>query len=265
MDLKRASIVILLAAGAARAGLINVGATVDGKKVDKIGTIDIFTGKDKAADNLGGKFEFAADYKYLDDWYNFRWVNTLVGATDKKTGKPVAEHPLVGKLPAIDPSPNDGKEPYYYNAKEWKDGKFGDTVIRKDNEFSLFDDSPNSGKFSDLSFETYLVVQNISDPAWKDEKQFCILSAFQWSWKIGTKNDDGDKDWDDDVSTSGGELAVNDDALKRVNLALANAGSGGDFKGWSAATGCNLTACIPAPGSIALAVLGGLLAARRRR
>lgn len=255
---------ILLTAGFAHAQLIKVGASVDGVKTDTIGSINVSTGKDLAADNLSGLFTIEKDYAALDAFYDFRWVNILTGLTIKKTGKPGTEHPLLGKLPGIDPSPKDGAQPYYYNAAEWKAGKFGSKTIREEGNFSLFDDSPNSGQFSDLNFETYLVVANLHDPNWKD-KEFCVLAGFSWSWKIGTKDADKDSDWDDDVSTFGASIAIDDDSLKRLTSALANAVKGGDFKGWSAVAGSDLMMTLPTPGTLVLASLGGLLAIRRRR
>lgn len=244
---------------------IKVNANVGGKAT-QIGELNVTVGKDKQADHLQGTFTFGKDQGVLDASYDFRWINVVVEASLK--GKKLKKVSQLGDLAAIDPAPSDnpkpgdGPAPYYYNAPEWNSKKFGSIDIRKDGEFSRFSDSPDGHSFDKVTFWNFLVVEGVGKTKW-DPKTFCVLAGYSWEYMSGTKWNPITEDYDDDVSAFGKELSVKD-SLKTINVALANASVGGDFKGWKAVLDCNLTH-VPTPGTLALLTLSGLVAIRRRQ
>ncbi len=197
----------------------------------QIGTLDVSAG---AGSVIEASFTLEPAYAYLDDCYDFRWVN--VERCYEVAGVAQSVDPVVGLLPAIDPSPSDGAEPYYYNALEWSSGFFGASTVRQERVLSKFIDARSDrGLDSTIDFRTYLVANDTAQGNLAN-KTFCVLGGFAWSYD----------------NTTGDALicgALDADA-SIINLALAkgqkdcpgHAGCPG-FAGWTAIEGCELGPC----------------------
>jgi hypothetical protein len=147
-------------------------------QVAQIGTIAVTAG---AGSLIDGRFTLDPSYAYLDHCYDFQWINVVASFT--KGGVPQTTSPLSGLLPAIDPPPSDGPEPFYYNASEWSSGMFGGTVIRKEGFFSVFSDS----RYSPTSppevkeFHCYLVAHDIAAGSIAPHTAG-VLAGFAWRY-----------------------------------------------------------------------------------
>jgi hypothetical protein len=259
--------VLLIAAtfggAAADAAMIDVKAKVAGVANRTIGSIATTDGAANTA--LKAKFTFANDYKFLDDWFDFRWVQLLI---KNELDGVVQPADVDGAFPQIDPQPNDnpapmdGPAPYYYNGKEWADKMFGTTVIRADNDFSMLVDAPGPGwpGKTKLFFETFLVADDITANLVKD-KEFIVLAGFTWTHDSGATNGAPDN-----TNTAGAEFAVDDAAIGRINTALGNAMRGGNFNGWKPikSDGLDFLQC-PEPASAGMLTVALVLLTTRRR
>jgi len=214
----------------AQAATVNVGANVAGFGNVQIGSIDVTAGG-TPSDVVNGKFTFNAPYSFLDDWYDFRWINVVTTVTG-------AASPLFPNgAPAIDPQapPTNAKEdnePFYYNtATEWNPNVvFGPDHTHKDGVGSNFHDAPQRGAGNGFNFSTYLTARNITAPG--DKKKVGVLGGFTWTYS-GT----GDK------STYGAAIAVGAGDATAINKAMANANPANSFAGWSATTTFQLFPC----------------------
>ncbi|MHC5209165.1 MAG: FG-GAP repeat domain-containing protein [Planctomycetota bacterium] len=149
------------------------------------------------AAKIDAKFELFPAYAFLDDWYDFRWVN--VQHAYKVDGVFLETDPVTGKLPAIDSQPGqlapglkgpDGvgdDEPFYYNPGNWNIDAANPTGCpagtHTEGKGSVFQDSRFDGAVdSVIYFATYLVVQNKTDTGWPAEDPFCTLGGFAWQY-----------------------------------------------------------------------------------
>ncbi|MGE3165491.1 MAG: dockerin type I domain-containing protein [Planctomycetota bacterium] len=202
-----------------------------------------------AGAGIQGEFVLDPVRRFLDDWYDFRWINVVTSYL--VNGAPVdadmdgnPDDPVVGELPAIDPQVGqnvpgalpggvgDG-QPFYFNTLNWvlnippgiHNEGVGSTFV--DARF----DNPGPGNTSILQFETYLVAQNLTDPAGWPPNQFCVLGGFSWRYQSATNS-----------VLLGGPLAAN---AALINAALANANP--PFAGgpWAAIAACAFNACTP--------------------
>ena len=213
-----------------QAATVNVGANVAGFGNVQIGSIDVTAGV-TATDVINGNFTFDAPYSFLDDWYDFRWINVVTAVTG-------AASPLFPNgAPAIDPqSPPtnaaEDNEPFYYNtATEWNPNViFGPGPTHTDGVGSNFHDAPQRGDGNGFNFSTYLTARNVTAPG--DKKKVGVLAGFTWSY-AGTG----------DASTFGGAIAVGAGDATAINNAMANAAPATAFAGWSATTDFQLLPC----------------------
>lgn len=241
-------VMALIAAGGLSLGsaaqAVDVKTTVNGTADTKIGELTTASGPAGDTDHFTATFKLDAAYSYLDDWYDFRWVQILASLTIG--GVAQANHPLVGAIPAIDPAPSDnpaanddGPAPFYYNGKEWKDGTFGASmeVIAKNGDFSKLSDSPQLAAGTVATFNSYLVAHDVTNNI--ASKSFCVLAGFSWTYTGGTAGNAGE-----DTSTAGAALPGGAAAAMAINTAMGNASVGGDFMGWKAEADCALFACV---------------------
>lgn len=222
-----------------------ITAQVNGVQTD-IGNLNVVTGVPHA-NSVNATFTFGNGFAYLDEWYDFRWVNIQTMYT--LNGVPQPNDPILGNLPAIDPQPGPGEDniPYYYNAGEWPNQHV--EGVR-----SSWYDAPNDpqGVNSKIHFSSYLVVDNITDPAWA-ANTLCVIGSFSWEYDnlLGAS-----------FITAPERTAVAGDAMD-INDALTN--PPGHFAHWNATFNCNLVACVPTPGAATTMVLASTLCIRRRR
>ena len=261
----------------ARSGVI-IEAKVGGK-TQKIGELDAA----KSAKDDGrviGEFKFDKGFEFLDDWYDFQWVNVEV-EYQNPLGTKQANDPVLGKLPAIDPQPppkdkNEDNKPFYWNDKEWNPPgqKFAEGLtIHEEGKLSRFIDRPSDGtKDSLIKFMTYLVLDNLTDPALPKDT-FYVLGVFDWEYQNNKKAADGVST----VTRVAGTPTLDATDTKLINDAIKNANDQAkdldkDAKGfgaWKADLGPTLTIC-PEPASILLALAGagtalGMVRRRGRR
>jgi hypothetical protein len=199
---------------------------------------DIAVEPDSDDEHIAGMFLFEPGWAQLDACYDFRWVNVLVG--EHVGGEPVDEDEVVGLLPAIDPTPVDGPEPYYFNATIWELGSSGPTPIHVEGLHSTFSDSPADypEKGVVLRFETYLVARDLTVGELAPQA-FNVLGGFTWAY-----HSFANESYPCDV------LAP---SVSSIAAALANglfpghAGYPG-FPGWTPTVGHDLFACPPLSG-----------------
>lgn len=230
----------------ASANPISVNATVLGNSIH-VGDINVTAGG-APTDRMVARFSFDPEAAFLDEWYDFQWINVLTSVV----GDPSALFPRGG--PSFDPLPppvNAGEDdrPFYYNNTEWN-GTFGGVDIHEEGQYTEFRDFPQRGAGNGWNFTTFLVVENLTDPTF-GRMTICPLASFTWTYR-GTG----------DVSAYGMEVPV---STMLLNNALNNTdATTGRFGNWTFDANCNLQAC-PTPGAAALFALAGLRAARRRR
>lgn len=104
-------------------GTVPVTSNVAGQGIVEIGELYLagFSPTNEP-EVISAGFIFDDDFSFLDDWYNFRWINVMTGFTITgpegvccgAPGLPDCGaqnyHPKLGNLPAIDPAPGDGTE-----------------------------------------------------------------------------------------------------------------------------------------------------------
>ncbi len=218
-------------------GAVTISAKINGV-TKPIGTIDASIPDITKPARVTGEFLFDKNFAFLDDWYNFQWLNVEVKYT--LNGAAQANDPVVGKLPAIDPQPGPKEDniPWYFNGKEYKAGVFDGVKIREDGVASRFVDRPSDGtKNSQIDFMTFLVLENVTDPTIK-KTDFCVLGWFDWTYDNKSDSAKGESS----VATVSG--VVDKGMVDLINTAMGNAGGGG-FPNYVAMMDCNLTACVP--------------------
>jgi hypothetical protein len=236
--------VLSLAAASAEAFVVN--ARVLGNTIN-VGDINVTAGG-TPTDRMVARFTFDPEAAFLDEWYDFQWINVLTGIV----GDP---SPLFPRgAPAFDPLPppvnaTEDTRPFYYNNTEWN-GTFGGVDIHEEGQYTEFRDFPQRGDGNGWNFTTMLVVENLTDPTF-GRMTICPLAAFTWTYR-GTG----------DVSAFGMEVPVD---TMLLNNALNNTdATTGMFGAWTFDANCDLQAC-PSPGTISLLTLAGMIAMRRRR
>lgn len=175
---------------------------------------------------------FPGGFAFLDDWYDFVWINIVTGYTVggvqpvNGMGQPII--PFAGidhVLPLIDQPPvaagGDDNLPFYYTNAEWAAGMFGATAI---NPASGVAGTPPS-RFVDarggwpatavITFETYLVVRSITDPGIAAH-EIVVLDGFTWTYSQGPPGGP--------TTAGGAAIAANPG---RVDTAMGNAAGGG--------------------------------------
>jgi hypothetical protein len=249
-----------------------VKANVDGEQ-KTIGELSV-TSSAIDAGVIFGKFSLAPEFAYLDDWYDFPWVNVLT-RYELPTGTAQQENPLLGKLPGIDPAPppknkEEDIKPFYYNDKEWlpSGAQFKYTfkekeitfAIHSEGKYTQFFDRPGAAYTdSKFFFTTFLAVESKTDDEWNNST-FALIGAFDWIYTNNSNADNGTSEW---TRISG---ATNAADTKLVNDAIANAAFKNDagkvvqpFEEWKAIDEYNLTACtVPEPSSLAMVATGVL-------
>lgn len=251
--------ILSLAAASAEAALVTVDvkAKIAGKaKPQTIGTIKADGGFTGVPSGMNGFFEFAKGYGYLDDTYDFDWLN-ICTAEKGDSG-------LFAKKPAFDPQPDpivagEDKIPFYYNDTEFhKNNKFSGKTIHEDGKSSQFIDFPKLPKDQGFEFSAFLAIRDNGKYSLSGKLETCILAGWTWKYdgddKFGTGNNG--------TSTAIASITIDDKVVKLFGDCVTNNDS---FKGWSAVIGCELPKNVPTPGALAVLGLGGLLAARRRR
>jgi hypothetical protein len=229
-----------------------------------IGTLDASIPDANNPARIIGEFKFAPGKEFLDQWYDFQWVNVETKYT--VDGVMQMNDPLLGKLPAIDPAPfpsnpSEDNIPYYYNGTEWANTIFNGVKIHDEGKASRFVDRPKDSNLNSIiNFTTYLVVDNLTDPTFP-KTTFDVLGWFDWSY-------DNKGNFANGVSTVGTISSVVTDAnsINPINTAIGNAKPNG-FPGWKAAKDINLTACVPEPSTtlgIVLVGLGVLLSKKKK-
>jgi hypothetical protein len=211
---------------------VNVSANVAGFGNVQIGSIDVQTGVGGNTDRIDGKFTFDAPFGFLDDWYDFRWINVVTAVTG-------AASPLFPNgAPAIDPqapptNAAEDNEPFYYNtATEWNPNintQAGPT--HTNGVGSTFTDAPQRAAGNGFDFSTYLVARNVTAPG--DKKKVGVLAGFTWTY-TGTG----------DASTFGAAIAIGAGDATAINNAIGNAAPANSFPGWSATTDFQLLPCL---------------------
>ncbi|MGE3165490.1 MAG: hypothetical protein AB7O52_11335 [Planctomycetota bacterium] len=226
---------------------VPITSTVQTAANQVIGTIDVTS----IGAFIQGEFELAPGFEFLDDWYDFRWINVETGYL--LNGNPVdadgdgnPDDPVVGELPAIDPQIGQAvpgalpanqadDRPFYFNEQNWSQNQPPGIHVERDRSTFIDQrfDQPGPGNTSVIQFETYLVAVNVTDPTGLTANQICVLAGFSWSYSSATNS-----------VTLGGNLAANpgriDTALGNANPAYPNpAGAGA----WDAVEGCELNAC----------------------
>jgi PKD domain len=194
---------------------------------------------------VGAYFEFDTDYSYLDNCYDFRWINVV--RSESSGGEPQPVVPIIGALPGIDPPVGSSGDylPFYHGQAEWELGSYLGTPIRKEGAFSLFVDSPN-GIDKAVVFHTYLVATDSAEGALSPQTVM-VLAGFSWRFSNPTFEPLAGE------SRLCGPLAASPET---VNLALANGTNfcpGHDgcpgFPGFVASAAAPLGPCLPLTGS----------------
>ncbi|MBL8962622.1 MAG: hypothetical protein KF787_06330 [Phycisphaeraceae bacterium] len=251
---------MLLAAGTAQAAIhtIDVNGKVQGFGTpQKIGSIAVEPGKADGfqgsghASFMNGYFTFTNAFKSLDDTYDFNWINVVRRETGPALG-------LFSKTPNMDPEMED-TFPHYYTEAEWiTDNKLNGRTLRGDQSFTQFIDFPKQPKERGFDFSTFLILQDNNKFALDGKKQFLVLAGWEWNYQ-GDDDFDGSKK--NGVSTFGKAVTIDKTARDLITEAMAN-GKDGRFNGW---TVLETFTMVPSPATVALACLGGVIAARRRR
>lgn len=260
---------LLALAGFALCSLSNLAApaistTVNGVPNTVIGTLDAsIPDPVNKPRNILAEFLFADDMGFLDDCYDFTFLNIerqyFVNGIEQVTD------PVVGTLPAIDPQPKGAEDdlPYYFTQAEYDATVFNGVTIKDDGVGARFTDAPNDGtKISLIEFKSYLVA--IDD--WEEETVY-LLGWFNWTYKQEMVA--GNLVKTSSVGTVSSVLNAGDVSL--VTSALNNAVDGNDiniWEGWSVELYPNLE-CVPEPGAmvgaVVICIFIGAQVCRRRR
>lgn len=256
-----AALVFALSLGLdARAVPVDISAKVDGSNM-LIGTLDASIPDNANPARIIGEFKLRDDKKFLDDWYDFRWVDVETKYT--VNGIVQGSDPVTGDLPAIDPppppsAPAEDNEPFYFNGTEWANGTFNGVTIHDEGKASRFVDRPKDAMLNSLiDFTTYLTVRSLTDAEFA-ASQFCLLGWFDWTYDNmgnflkGTST----------VHTVSSVAQQSDVDL--INAAIARAKPDG-FGAWKATLNCDLRECVvPEPESWSLVLLALALTALLR-
>ncbi|MHC4989772.1 MAG: hypothetical protein ACYTGC_02235 [Planctomycetota bacterium] len=225
--------------GSAMAGnsMIRVNAGVQGQGSPQIGTIEV-DDNDGMGGGITATFTFDEDYAYLDEWYNFRWVNIQTGYT--LDGMAQDEDPLLGTLPAVDPAPGpfpggedfNDPAPFYFTNDEHENCMaegFGQICVP--GESSTFSDNRSDpmGVNSQITFVTYLVAQSETDEDISGTT-ICVLAAFEWTY-------------DNTTGAQTQTQSIPNPTADSINTALGNANAPGFDMAWEATTDCTLDEC----------------------
>ena len=231
---------MLAAASTAGAGSIPVSGNLAGSGAVDIGTLDV------QPDNVNGgmniDFTFDPAYAFLDEWYDFQWVQLV----DSYTINGVAQNPIpvIGALPGIDPQigqnvpgalpdpPAQGdSSPYYYNSQNWDTGVFGPDNIHTEGTGSRFVDyRAGHPAGTVITFHTYLVASSDTDPS-IGATEFCILGGIEWTYTQNT----GGIEWTASLLAGAGNAASINGAIANANPAFP--------AGWTALSGCTFSEC----------------------
>ncbi len=212
-----------------------------------IGTIVVSTGA-AGAPPLTGSFTLAAQYDWLDDWYDFRWIN-LVTAGPSPGGPLPAIDPQIGQIaPGQLPNNLGDDRPYYFNEGNWTANNPAGTHVERTG--TIFTDAkgghPNE---TVITFNTYLVADDVTAGGFPNQ-QFCILAGFSWTYNQNTQPANPP------AIVIGALIPLPGTSVADITTALANAagaGGGGVFPSpvgaipagdaWEPITGCTLSNC----------------------
>ncbi len=243
---------------------IPVAVEVQGIGEVEIGNIAV-NDNDGGGGGIVGDFTFKPPYGFLDEWYNFRWINVFVAYTvdgapedydnDGNPDMPQPDFPTPSppfiELPAIDPVAgpfvgdedyNDDAPFYFTDAEHAACMAAGFGVICVPGVSSTFSDNrlgwpPGTV----ITFATYLVAESVTDPD-QEATTGCLLAGFEWTYTQNT----GAQMQTLSIPSPGGADAA------RVNTAIANAtedhpdngtADDGNFGAWTVTTGCTLSEC----------------------
>lgn len=203
---------------------------------DQIGEIEVSV----VGPTMEAEFKLAAPYAYLDEWYDFRWVQVVIGMV--QDGETLLSHPLVGTFPAIDPKEGTAipfalpsgltdDRPFYYNDANWVAND--PAGIHAEHKHSRMHDTPSLPDHSLVIFDSHLVVRDLTASQF-GAQEFCVLESFSWQYE-------------NDGTPVGGEatvLGAVDNVTPSLDKSLVNANAVGDFLGWSRVDCPNLQACL---------------------
>lgn len=183
-----------------------------------IGSLTVHDGVQEMSAAIQVNFDFSPAFAFLDNFYDFRWVNVQLTYT---VGDMVqTTDPVTGKLPGIDPQPGGSEdlEPFYYNDTEWNSGTFGSLTIHTENVSSIFSDSPDDAIGNTIGFMLSLVAEDVSAGNFPDDTVE-VLHSLVWGWAWGS--DTGNVP----ISAFGSFLAGGN--FVTINEALSNSGAPG--------------------------------------
>ncbi len=226
---------------------IPVSGAVNGQPGTQIGTI---TADDNNGDGSGveADFELSDDFAFLDNWYNFRWINIVLEQTvngvpvdldgDGEPDAPIPSSQETVPLPALDPQPgpcagcpafNDGA-PYYYTDDEHENCEDlnGNTICVPGESSSFADDRGGFPAGTVIKFRTYLCAESETDPD-ISSGTICVLASFDWTYT----QDTGAQDIT--ASSSAPDAGP-------IDTALGQAAPPG-FAGYSTSTSCEFEEC----------------------
>jgi hypothetical protein len=275
LSLAVAAIALVLPGRESAAIMVPVRADLLGPGGEQtIGTIVAdggFKGLGTVGAGLRADFTFAKNFGYLDDRYDFDWVNVLT----KQEFKSVADggnnaSALFPNPPNIDLIPQkDDSLPFYYNDNEWRTkNTFGGVQIHADGEYSRFLDVPSQPADRKFDFSTFLVLRDHGAYTLDGKTTFCVLAGFSWQYQGAAQNPGDNRG----TSTAIGSVTINQDAIDTLMKALNSEGAqindaetmfkADPFTGWSAMRGCTL---VPEPAAMSLLLVGlGMLWLWRR-
>jgi hypothetical protein len=213
------------------------------------------SGPESVASGLTATFTFNNAFHFLDDFYEFDWVQIVNAEGGDRDFFP-------RPLPTIDPRPahNPDSYPFYYSMAEWAANMFAGQVLHQERMFSTFGDVPNQPAGTTFSFSAFLVVRDANSYSLGGSNQFCVLGGFEWMYAGA----DGDFDNNRGTSTVGDPIIgpLDPRLIDRINLAIDSAAAAADndtYRSWRNAALGNCT-LIPEPGTTMMLLLGaGLL------
>jgi hypothetical protein len=265
-----AGITVSLVAGVASAGTLNVNimANVMGYanpvQIGSITANDQFAGLGTGNVGLTATFNFGGSFGFLDNSYDFDWVQVVTAQTTPPGG--TAFFP--GTLPTIDPiaSQNPDKYPFYYSKTEWNANTFAGQTIHVDSLSSTFGDVPKQTNGFVFNFSTYLVVRDQGKWSLSGTNGFDVLGGFSWTYTGSGTNFLADGT-NQGSSAVGSALNGGNAQVTQINTAIADAiaASGNDatYKTW-AGSAVNTLVLVPEPsaGWFLLAATGVLISRR---
>lgn len=226
--------------------------TPQGQGNTQIGTISV-DDNDGMGGGISATFTLDPNYRFLDEWYNFRWINIVTSYTingmvqdndnDNNPDAPIPSSGNEAELPAIDPQPgpcagcpgfNDGAPFYFTNAEHAACmDQFGPCgmICVPNMSSSWCDNRANHPANTVITFETYLVAESDTDPE-IDGMTLCVLAGFEWTYTENTGAQEQTQSIPNPL----------DAHEQRIDTALANANAPG-FAGWDAVLGCTFSAC----------------------